>query len=244
MSRSIKNPIIWNKILTKGRRLVWLAAFFSILTPILLVVPLRWFNPPITSFMLIRQIDAWWSSPDDFQIHYEWLYWNQISPELLLAVIAAEDQKYPYHHGFDTESIQAALFKWQETGKLRGASTITQQVAKNIYLWNGRSFVRKSLEAYFTMLLEIALDKKRILELYANIAEFGDGIYGAQAAAMRYFGMSARRLTRVQASRLAAVLPNPDKFHADRPSRYVERRSRWIRAQMAQLGGILYLQEI
>ena len=194
--------------------------------------------------MLIRQIEAWIKPEDHFKLHYEWRYWNQISPELFLAVIAAEDQKYPYHSGFDLDSIQKALLNWQKTGKLRGASTITQQVAKNLYLWSGRSFVRKSFEAYFTVLLETFLEKKRILEIYANIAEFGDGIYGAESASTRYFGKPARRLSEAQASRLAAVLPSPRKFRADHPSAYVERKSRWIQKQMSQLGGILYLQEL
>ncbi|MGH8559518.1 MAG: monofunctional biosynthetic peptidoglycan transglycosylase [Methylococcales bacterium] len=233
-----------SRVSNKFRKFFFLAVFLSIATSVLLVLPLRWVNPPITSFMLIRQIEAWQSDQDRFRIGYQWRYWNQISPELFLAVIAAEDQKYPYHFGFDTGSIQHAFFAWQKTGKLRGASTITQQVAKNLYLWSGRSFLRKAFEAYFAMLLEIFLEKKRILEIYANIAEFGDGIYGAEAAGIRYFGSPARRLSKVQSSRLAAVLPNPGKFHADRPSAYVEQRSRWIRGQMSRLGGVLYLQEL
>lgn len=209
-----------------------------------MVLPLRWINPPFTSFMVIRQIEAWQHSQDHFEIHYEWRYWNQISPELLLAVIAAEDQKYPSHFGFDPESIHHALLTWQKTGRLRGASTITQQVAKNLYLWSGRSFLRKALEAYFSMLLEVFLEKKRILEIYVNIVEFGDGIYGAESASQHYFLRPARRLNALQASRLAAVLPNPRKYRANRPSTYVEQRSRWIRRQMSQLGGILYLQHL
>ncbi len=232
------------KATKKFRHRLFCALFVSIAGPVLLVVPLRWMNPPLTSFMLIRQIEAWQSREDRFELHYEWRYWNQISPELFLAVIAAEDQKYPYHFGFDIDSIQKAMLVWQKTGRLRGASTISQQVAKNLYLWNGRSFARKAIEAYFTMLLEIFLEKKRILEIYANIAEFGNGVYGAESASTRYFGKPARRLDAVQASRLAAVLPNPKRFRANRPSDYVERRSQWIRRQMSRLGGIIYLQEI
>jgi monofunctional glycosyltransferase len=226
------------------RRLLWCTTVIAVTVPVLLVLPLRWVNPPFTSFMLIRQVEAWQSREDRFKIHYEWRYWNQISPELFLAVVAAEDQKYPYHFGFDIDSIQSAFAAWQKNGRLRGASTISQQVAKNLYLWNGRSFARKALEAYITMLLEVLLEKKRILEIYANIAEFGNGIYGAESASTRYFGKPARRLDAVQASRLAAVLPNPKRFSAVRPSDYVERKSRWIRRQMSQLGGILYLQRI
>lgn len=233
-----------NKFSRKCRLFLLYAVLFAIVLSILLVLPLRWVNPPFTSFMAIRQLEAWQSGQDPFLIDYEWRYWNQISPELLLALIAAEDQKYPDHFGFDTQSMRRALLNWQQTGKLHGASTISQQVAKNLYLWSGRSFVRKALEAYFTMLLEICLEKKRILEIYVNIAEFGNGIYGAESASIRYFGKPARRLTETQAAQLAAVLPNPKEFRADRPSVYIKRRSLWIRRQMAQLGGILYLQKL
>ncbi|MGH8548281.1 MAG: monofunctional biosynthetic peptidoglycan transglycosylase [Methylococcales bacterium] len=233
-----------SRVFKKGRRVLFCAVLVSIAGSILSVLALRWINPPFTSFMLIRQVEAWQSNQGDFRIQYQWRYWNQISPELLLAVIAAEDQKYPAHYGFDTDSIQHALLTWQKTGRLRGASTITQQVAKNLYLWSGRSFLRKVLEAYFSMLLELFLEKKRILEIYANIVEFGNGIYGAESASIQYFRRPARRLTEVQASQLAAVLPNPRKYNAGRPSAYVAQRSRWIRRQMAQLGGILYLQNL
>lgn len=209
-----------------------------------LVLPLRWINPPISSFMLIRQIDAWQNQERRFRLDYHWRYWNQIAPELLLALIAAEDQKFPTHSGFDLDSIHLAFRNWQNTGRLRGASTISQQVAKNLYLWGGRNFLRKALEAYFTVLLELLLEKKRILEIYANIAEFGDGVYGAQAASQRFFGKPARQLNSYQASLLAAVLPNPRLYRVDRPSGYVEQKSQWIRMQITQLGGILYLQSI
>ncbi|MCI0653924.1 MAG: monofunctional biosynthetic peptidoglycan transglycosylase [Methylococcaceae bacterium] len=233
-----------SRVIKKGRRLLIYAALACIAGSILAVLALRWINPPFTSFMVIRQIEAWQRDQQDFEIQYQWRYWNQISPELFLAVIAAEDQKYPVHYGFDTDSIRHALNTWQKTGRLRGASTITQQTAKNLYLWSGRSALRKALEAYFAMLLELFLEKKRILEIYANIVEFGNGIYGAESASIRYFGRPARRLTEAQASQLAAVLPSPRKYHAGRPSAYVAQRSRWIRRQMAQLGGILYLQNL
>jgi monofunctional biosynthetic peptidoglycan transglycosylase len=236
------NPL--SRVVKKFRRVLLYVVLACVAGSLLSVLTLRWINPPFTSFMLIRQIEAWRNGQDDFRIEYEWRYWNQISPELFLAVVAAEDQKYPAHFGFDTDSIQHALLTWQKTGRLRGASTITQQTAKNLYLWSGRSALRKALEAYFTMLLEIFLEKKRILEIYANIVEFGNGVYGAESASLRYFGKPARRLTEVQASQLAAVLPNPRKYHADQPSTYVAQRSRWIRRQMTQLGGILYLQNL
>lgn len=194
--------------------------------------------------MAIRQIEAWQNNQSQFRIDYQWRNWNQISSQLFLALIAAEDQKYPLHFGIDFESIYQALLNWQKTGRLRGASTITQQVAKNLYLWNGRSFFRKAIEAYLALLLESFLQKQRILEIYANIAEFGNGIYGAQAASIQYFGRPAKRLSKIQASRLAAVLPNPKKYQAIRRSPYVQRKSQWIRRQMIQLGGLRYLRKL
>jgi monofunctional biosynthetic peptidoglycan transglycosylase len=157
-------------------------------------------------------------------------------------MVAGEDQKFPFHHGFDFDSIQDALDAADQGKRLRGASTISQQTAKNLFLWNGRSFVRKGLEAYFTVLLEITWPKQRILEVYMNIAELGDGIYGVGAASDAFFHQPPARLGPAQAARLAAVLPSPRRFHADRPSAYVQRRAAWIQRQMAHLGGPDYLR--
>jgi monofunctional biosynthetic peptidoglycan transglycosylase len=157
-------------------------------------------------------------------------------------MVAGEDQKFPFHHGFDFDSIQDAMDAADEGRRLRGASTISQQTAKNLFLWNGRSFVRKGLEAYFTVLIELTWPKQRILEVYLNIAELGDGIYGVGAASDAFFRMPPSRLGPAQAARLAAVLPSPRRFHADRPTAYVQARANWIQQQMAQLGGPGYLQ--
>jgi monofunctional biosynthetic peptidoglycan transglycosylase len=160
---------------------------------------------------------------------------------MLLAVIAAEDQKFPQHWGFDVEAIESVLDK--QNGRMRGASTLSQQTAKNLFLWDGRSWLRKGLEAGLTLGLEGVWSKRRILTVYLNIAEFGDGIFGVEAAAQRYFHKPASRLTMTEAALLAAVLPNPLRFRADAPSGYVRQRQAWIMRQMRQLGGTTYIQQ-
>jgi monofunctional biosynthetic peptidoglycan transglycosylase len=158
-----------------------------------------------------------------------------------IAMVAGEDQKFPFHHGFDVDAIQDAIDAADEGKRLRGASTISQQVAKNLFLWNGRSFVRKGMEAYFTVLIEALWPKRRILEVYMNIVELGNGVYGVGAASDTFFHTAPDRLGVVQAARLAAVLPNPRRFRVDAPSAYVQRRTAWIAQQMGQLGGPAYL---
>lgn len=208
----------------------------------MLVLLLR-FVPPWTSAVMVeRQLGAWVSGEPDFNLRQRWVPWAQISPWVPLAMVAGEDQKFPFHHGFDFDSIHAAIDQADDGGRLRGASTISQQTAKNLFLWNGRSFVRKGLEAYFTVLIELSWPKQRILEVYANIAELGDGIYGVGAASDAYFHTPPARLSPAQAARLAAVLPNPRRLHAGQPSAYVMRRASWIEQQMAQLGGPGYLE--
>ena len=194
----------------------------------MLVVPLRWFNPVTTSFMLQDE-----SGLDP--VLYEWTDRAEIGVAPALAVVAAEDQKFAHHFGFDVQSIVDSVQDFEDGKSLRGASTISQQVAKNLYLWPGRSYVRKGLEAYFTVLIEIALPKERILEIYLNIAEFGPGVYGVPAASRHYFNKDPFRMSNSEAALLAAVLPNPGRLHVDRPSRYVRERQRWIRQQMERL---------
>jgi monofunctional biosynthetic peptidoglycan transglycosylase len=208
----------------------------------LVVLVLR-FVPPLTSaVMMERQVGALLYGEKDFRLEHRWVPWNQVSPYMPLAMVAGEDQKFPFHHGFDFDSIQDAMDAADEGRRLRGASTISQQTAKNLFLWNGRSFVRKGLEAYFTVLIELTWPKQRILEMYMNIAELGDGIYGVGAASDAFFHTPPSRLTPAQAARLAAVLPSPRRFHADRPTAYVQGRANWIQQQMAQLGGPAYLE--
>ena len=157
---------------------------------------------------------------------------NEISPNLVRAVIAAEDARFCTHHGFDLEAIEAAIRANADGGRLRGGSTISQQTAKNLFLWPDRSWVRKGAEAYFTVLIETLWPKKRILETYLNSAEWGDGVFGAEAAARVNFGKSGRRLTRLEAARLAAVLPSPNRWSADAPGPYVRARTRSILGRM------------
>lgn len=161
-----------------------------------------------------------------------------------LAVVASEDQKFPHHWGFDLEAISDAVENNLKGRRLRGASTITQQVAKNLFLWSGRSFVRKGLEAYFTVLLELLWSKNRILEVYLNIAEFGDGIYGVGIAAEAFYGKRPSGLTRSESAIMAAVLPSPRKLKVRDPSAFVIERAGWIEQQMEQLGGIEYIRKI
>lgn len=209
-----------------------------------LVGSLRWIPPCTSTVMIEDQIARVFSGKREPAIRYQWVDWDEISPNMKLAAVAAEDQLFPYHRGFDIESIRQALEKQRRGGRLRGASTISQQVAKNLFLWTGRSYVRKALEAYFTILLEAFWPKKRILEVYLNIVEFGDGIYGVQAAAESFFRKSPAKLTRREAALLAAVLPNPQRYKVNRPSSYVQERRYWIEQQMEQLGGAAYLKDL
>ncbi|HET6632969.1 MAG TPA: monofunctional biosynthetic peptidoglycan transglycosylase [Rhodanobacteraceae bacterium] len=208
------------------------------------VLVLRFVPPPTTAFMLERQFHAWRRHQDDFRLRYHWVPWQAVAPVVPLAMIASEDQKFPFHHGFDVQSIHNAIEDAEDGERLRGASTISQQTAKNLFLWGGRSFVRKGLEAYFTVLLEVTWPKQRILTVYMNIVELGDGIYGVDAASRAFFHQSPSAVTRRQAALLAAVLPNPRKLHAAAPSDYVSGRADWIVGQMQQLGGVGYLDNL
>ena len=170
--------------------------------------------------------------------------YEQISPNMLIAAIAAEDQKFPIHNGFDVDAISTALRDAESGASLRGASTITQQVAKNLFLWPGRSFVRKGLEAWLTLLIELMWDKQRILEMYLNIAQFSDRTFGVAAASQQFFQVSAQDLTPAEAALLAAVLPGPELYSLEAPSWEVIDRQGWILTQMNQLGGTAYLQQL
>jgi monofunctional biosynthetic peptidoglycan transglycosylase len=195
---------------------------------IALTLPLRWFDPVTTAFML--QDD----SGRDRLLH-DWQNWEQLGTAPALAVVAAEDQRFADHFGLDIDSIRNSIDAAQNGEPLRGASTISQQLAKNLYLWPGRSFVRKGLEAWLTLLLESSLPKKRILEIYLNVAEFGPGIYGIAAASRHYFAKPPAELQDAEVALLAAVLPNPGRFRADEPSSYVRERQSWILGHMQRL---------
>jgi monofunctional glycosyltransferase len=229
------------------RRLAWLIfgiVFFCIAASVAIVVLLRWLNPPYSAFMAETQLAASTKHDRTYVFRRRWADLNQISPNLPLAVVASEDQKFPEHWGFDVEAIEKAYEMNQHSHRVHGASTISQQVAKNLFLWSGRSYFRKGLEAYFTLLIEACWPKRRILEIYLNIAEFGYGTYGAEAAAQRFFHTSAANLTRSDSAVLAAVLPNPERLIAAAPSAYVQQRRDWILGQMQALGGPEMLGEI
>jgi monofunctional biosynthetic peptidoglycan transglycosylase len=207
----------------------------------LAVLILRFVPPWTSAVMMERRAGALIHGEQGFRLQHRWVPWNQVSSYVPLAMVAGEDQKFPFHHGFDFDQIQNAMDAADEGRRLRGASTISQQTAKNLFLWNGRSFIRKGLEAYFTVLIELTWPKQRILEVYMNIAELGDGIYGVGAASDAFFHQAPSQLGPAQAARLAAVLPNPRRLHADHPSAYVQGRANWIQQQMARLGGPGYL---
>lgn len=207
------------------------------------VVMLRWVPPPTSAFMLQRMVENLRAGARPVTVNYRWISWSTMPPELALAAIAAEDQKFPVHHGFDLTAIQAAVATNRD-GRLRGASTISQQVAKNLFLWPQRSYLRKGLEAYFTLLLELLWPKQRILEVYLNIAEFGNNVYGVAAASRVVLRKYPAELTAEDAALLAAVLPNPRQRNAAQPSPYVRERARRIRRQMALLGGTDYLRRL
>lgn len=208
----------------------------------LLPVLILRFVPAPTSAVIIEQHLSHWLDRSAAPVQpRHWVPLRQVSPQLALALVAAEDQRFPFHHGFDFGSIDKALQAADDGRRLRGASTISQQTAKNLFLWNGRSYLRKGLEAWFTVLLETFWPKQRILEVYMNIAQFGDGIYGVEAACRQFYHQSPATLDAAQAARLAAVLPNPVRFRVDHPSAYVQQRVGWIEQQMRQLGGPGYL---
>ena len=216
---------------------------YALAASVAVVLIFRWVPPPGTALMVERKIQSW-TSGEPIDLRRDWRGWDDLPDSLKLAVIAGEDQHFPSHSGFDLPAIRAALLHNEQGGSVRGASTISQQVAKNVFLWSGRSWVRKAVEAWFTLLIETLWSKERILEVYLNSVEWGPGIFGAQAAAQYHFSVDAEQLSAAQAARLAAVLPNPIRWSASRPSAYVLQRARWISRQMRQLGGASYLQQL
>lgn len=218
-----------------ARIAIWTLAATMALT-VVPVAAMRWIDPPTSAFMLERRFEGVFNPKRRVAIRYDWVDFADISRNAQLAVIAAEDQKFLEHEGFDFESIEKALEARKRRGRVRGASTISQQVAKNLFLWPGKNWVRKGIEAGYTVLIETFWPKRRILEVYLNIAEFGDGVYGVGAASRHFYDKTPARLTRHEAALLAAVLPNPKRFRVERPTPYVQRRSWWIERQMMRLG--------
>jgi monofunctional glycosyltransferase len=212
--------------------LVWVAITF------LAVLSLRWIDPSTSSFIVQDRISNWFAdSKEKHPLHHQWAPWSKIAWTAKVAVVSSEDQRFAEHFGFDLKSINEALEERERGHRVRGASTISQQVAKNLFLWPGQSWLRKGLEAYFTLLIETLWPKQRILEIYLNVAEFGRGTFGVEAASTVFFHKPASHLSAPDAALLAAVLPNPKRMRADAPSRYVRSRQLWILNQMRRLGG-------
>jgi len=211
----VRRRPLWRRV---GRVLVVLFLVFGLIGPILVTAAYRVIPPPITYLMVERAIEG-----RGFERH--WRPLDEISPTLVRAVIAAEDAKFCSHRGFDFAAMEKAMAHNERSKRVRGGSTISQQTAKNIFLWPDRSYARKGLEAYFTVLIEALWGKRRIMEVYLNSVEWGPGVYGAEAAALKNFGVGADKLTNAQAARLAAILPSPLKWRAAKPGPYVKRRS-------------------
>jgi len=231
-------------VLRRWLRRLLLLALTLLLLAVGLVALLRYVHPPTSAMMLEARIAALRAGERDYRTHYQWVALEDISPQAALAVIASEDQLFPFHTGFDFKSIREAVRRNAAGGRVHGASTISQQVAKNLFLWSGRSYFRKGLEAGFTLLIETLWPKERILEMYLNIAQFGRGYYGVEAAAQHFYKRPARKLNGEQGALLAAVLPNPVRLRVDAPSAYVQSRRNWILGQMNSLGGVRYLEAL
>jgi monofunctional biosynthetic peptidoglycan transglycosylase len=206
------------------RILIWL-----FIAQLFYIIILKWINPPIT----ITQLSSWISGHG---LKRDYVSRNAISPNMKLAAISSEDQLFPDHQGFDWKSIKKAMaYNQRKPGRIRGASTISQQVAKNVFLWQGKGWIRKGLEVYFTFMIELVWGKKRILEMYLNVIEMGNGIFGAEMAAQKYFNKPAKNLTRQEAAMIAACLPNPKRWKVKPLSNYVAARSGWVMQQMGFL---------
>jgi len=226
-------------LLRKLFRYVCLGVATLLLIVVALIGLFRFVDPPTSAFIVSEKLTL-----EGIKTQQTWVDLEDMSVWLPLAVIASEDQNFLQHWGLDTHAIANAISDYRQGDGLRGASTISQQTAKNLFLWNGRQLVRKVFEAGLTLGLEAAWPKWRIMEVYLNVAEFGKGIYGVEAASQHFFGVSAKQLSQTQSARLAAVLPSPKRYSASHPSSYINQRVRWIERQMRQLGGAAYVAPI
>ncbi len=223
------------------RRLLIVAVVLLLVLPLIYFAVFRFVPVPLTSFMVLGSIDGMVAAVVDgrsYALRHDWVPLSDISPRLQRAVIASEDQKFPEHYGLDFAAMEKALAHNQRSRRVRGASTISQQTVKNMFLWPGRSYVRKGLEAWLTLLMEVVWSKERILEVYLNSAEFGRGVYGAEASAQLYFKKPSAKLSTYEAALLAAVLPSPRRRNPARPSAYVQSYANWIQAEMVRLGPV------
>ncbi len=221
------------------KSVAWSALAFIVIS-ILMVLPFRWINPPLTMVM----VDRWLEAPSGYQTKQNWLRWRQIPKTAAMAVVTSEDQRFPIHKGVDFTEINHAVRAKLSGEKLRGASTISQQVARNVYLWTGRSWLRKIFEVWFTGLIEVFWGKQRILEVYLNIAEWGYGIFGIEAASLHHFGKPVAKLSAMQLALLASVLPSPIKYNPAQPSAYLMNKAKWNLEQQQKLGGVHWLNKI
>jgi len=225
--------------LQKLKRFVIKLTIAFLTTSVAFVIVYKWVPVPFTPLMLIRNIEHW-SKGESAHFSHDWVSMDQISPNLAKAVIVSEDQKFTTHFGFDMEAMEKAYEGNKKGKKIKGGSTITQQTAKNVFLWPKRSYIRKGFEVYFTFLIEVFWSKERILEVYLNSIEMGDGVYGAEAASIHWFRKPAIKLNAYQAASIAAILPNPRKYKASNSSAYIEKRKRWIVKQMGYYGPLKF----
>jgi monofunctional glycosyltransferase len=226
---------IWKLVL----RFVKLFVIFFIGITVLWVLLYKFVNPPVTWLMVTRGFERK-ADGKDWKIDKEWKDFDEITASMKLAVVAAEDQKFLNHHGFDFQAMDVAMNNNAKSHKLIGGSTISQQTAKNVFLWPGRSYVRKAFEAYFTMLIEVFWSKKRVMEVYLNVIEMGDGIYGVQAAAQYYYHKDASQLTRRQSAAIASIFPLPLKWSPRHPTKYLRRRQSIILRDMKVLEPLIF----
>lgn len=211
---------------------------------IIIVLLFKWINPPTTAFIQNTDRNSKLLRTNFDVSEIKWISFNKISKNVVLAVIASEDQRFLSHHGFDVTEIEKAIQDKMKGKRLRGASTISQQVAKNLFLWSGKDYFRKLAESYYTILLELFWSKRRIMEVYLNIAEFGKNVYGVGKASKIFYHKLPSKLNRYDAALFAAVLPNPIKFKVKSPSRYLRLRQKDIMEQMYQLGGTSFIKEL
>ncbi|MBE9583943.1 monofunctional biosynthetic peptidoglycan transglycosylase [Mucilaginibacter sp. JRF] len=234
-----RKRVVKNSIVRLLLRIVKLAFIFFVGASLFGVLLFKFVNPPFTWLIIERGFERK-DAGKTWKIDKDWKDFDEISDNMKRAAVAAEDQLFLEHHGFDLHAIEKAIDKNMHSKKLIGGSTITQQTAKNVFLWQGRSFLRKGLEAWFTVLIEVFWSKQRIMEVYLNVIEMGDGIYGAEAAAQAYFNKSASNLTQRQAAAIASIFPSPLKWSATKPSRYVRHRQYLIRKNMRRLGPLSF----
>lgn len=235
---------LWMSVASVIRRLLIGLLLVVLLASLLVTLPFRWIPPPTSAFILQAESTGLGAQPPCTRVSRDWIGWNDIAPWIPLAVIAAEDQLFPSHWGFDFNAIAGVLRKVQGGGRIRGASTITQQLVKNLYLWPDQSWLRKAVESWMTLVLEASWPKRRILEVYLNMVQFSDCTFGVESASRRFFGKPASGLTGREAALLASVLPNPVRFTLSRPSAYMQKRAEWIQKQMQALGGVAYIHSL